>query len=302
MDLLRKVPIGQYVEGKKGWLRFLDPRIKFGWVAFFLVTPVLASSEWRVGLVLSLLGVTFFSCLPLRIWWRSLSFLLIFSCLIGLFAMLLPTSESAAVSMVRNPNELASTTFEGPSWYLFKLGPMQFLNTSLGPLIIDRRSLELGIKSSTLIFTVVHSVNLMLITSSPEDLVWALRWFLAPIRSLGFSTNKISFQLLLALRFIPLIQEEFQNLLKSLSTRTVTFKKLGFKGSLGLFLSVGERLLANILLRSEQGADALIARNFSSFSPNYIKPSPIISRFSKVNFGAVCLLMVGVILRIKFAK
>ena len=31
----------------------------------------------------------------------------------------------------------------------------------------------LGLRTSTLIFTVIHSVNLMLITTPPEDLVWA---------------------------------------------------------------------------------------------------------------------------------
>ena len=302
MDLLRKVPIGQYVAGKRGWLRFVDPRIKFGWVLFFLITPVLSSSEWRVGLVSSLLLLTFYSFLPFRIWSRSLGFLFVLSCLIGLFAMMLPASEPSATVTVRNPKELADVIVAGPSWDLFKLGPVQFLNTSLGPLIIDRRSLELGIKSSTLVFTVVQSVNLMLITSAPEDLVWALRWYLSPLASLGFSTDKISFQLLLSLRFIPLIQEEFQNLLKSLSTRTVSFKQLGFKSSFGLILSLGERLLANILLRSQQGADSLIARNVSWLSPNYFKPSEVISRFSKLNFIAAFLLFVGVILRIFFGN
>ena len=302
MDLLRKLPIGQYVAGKRGWLRLIDPRIKFGWVLFFLITPVLSSAEWRIGLVMSLLAFTFCSFLPSRIWLRSIGYLLIFSCLIGLFAMMLPASESGVDLMARSPNELAGATAEGPSWYLFQLGPVKFLNTSLGPLIIDRRSLQLGIKSSTLFFTVVHSVNLMLITSSPEDLVWTLSWFLSPLAFLGLPTAKISFQLLLALRFIPLIQEEFQNLLKSLSTRTVSFKKLGFKSSFGLILSLGERLLANILLRSQQGADALVARNASFLRPSCFKPVAAISGFSKVNTCALFVLLIGVILRVKFGN
>tara|TARA_Y100001968_G_C19450010_1_gene767906 strand:+ start:4767 stop:5675 length:909 start_codon:yes stop_codon:yes gene_type:complete len=302
MDWLRKVPIGQYVAGENSWLRWIDPRIKFGWVLFFLVTPVLATSEWRVGLVLSLLGLTLCSRLPARVWWRSLSFLLIFSFFIGVFAMLLPASEQAATHTVRNPLELVNSIAIGPSWYLFKFGPIQFFNTSLGPFLIDRRSLELGINSATLVFTVVHSVNLMLITSLPEDLVWALRWFLSPFSLLGFSTDKISFQLLLALRFIPLIQEELQNLLQSLATRAVSFKRLGFKASFGLILSVGERLLANILLRSQQGADALVARNGSWQQLIYLKPSPAISRFSKMNLGAVLFLIMGLILRFFFGR
>jgi energy-coupling factor transport system permease protein len=56
------------------------------------------------------------------------------------------------------------------------------------------------------------------------------------------------------------VQEELQNLVRSVASRAVNLRQLGFKASFGLLLSVGERLLANILLRAEQGADALIAR------------------------------------------
>ena len=101
---------------------------------------------------------------------------------------------------------------------------------------------------------------LLLITPPPEGLVWALGWCLSPLRRLGFPVDRLGFQLLLALRFLPLVQEELQNLMRSLASRAVNLRQLGFKAGFGLLLGVGERLLANILLRAEQGADALIAR------------------------------------------
>ena len=300
MDWIKKVPIGQYVSGERGWLRRIDPRMKMSWVLFFLVSPVLASPGWRVSLVLGLLWITFFSSLPIRIWGRSLLFLFVFSSLIGALAMILPTGESAAILPIRDPRELSNAIPLGPSWELLKIGPVNLLNITLGPFIIDRRSLELAIKTSTLIFTVVHSVNLMLITSPPEDLVWALRWFMTPLGLMGLPIDRISFQLLLSLRFLPLVQEELQNLLRAISVRAVNFKKLGFKASLGLILSVGERLLANILLRSEQGADALVARGGFLIPPKYFKPTNSISRFSLVNIGAGFFLFLALLLRSKF--
>ena len=81
-----------------------------------------------------------------------------------------------------------------------------------------------------------------------------------PLSRLGLPMERLGFQLLLALRFLPLVQEELQNLLRSLASRAVNLRRLGFKASFGLVLAVGERLLANILLRAEQGADALVAR------------------------------------------
>ena len=171
MDWIRKIPLGQYVSGESGWLRWIDPRMKLAWVLLFLLSPVLSSYEWRLGLVLSLLLITFFSHLPSRIWWRPLLILFIFSTVLGVLAMILPASEIAATLMVRNPNELPNSIVLGSSWELINFGPIRIFNIPLGPLIIDRRSIELGIKTSTLIFTVVHSVNLMLITMDGEEIM-----------------------------------------------------------------------------------------------------------------------------------
>ena len=83
MDWLRKIPIGQYVDGKSGWLRILDPRLKMAWVVMFLITPVLAGPIWRIGLAVGLILFTLFSQLPLRIWWRSFLLVLILASLVG---------------------------------------------------------------------------------------------------------------------------------------------------------------------------------------------------------------------------
>jgi energy-coupling factor transport system permease protein len=80
------------------------------------------------------------------------------------------------------------------------------------------------------------------------------------LKALGWPVERLGFTLLLSLRFLPLVQEELQNLLRSIATRAVSLRRLGWKASLGLVLAVGERLLANVLLRSEQGAEALMAR------------------------------------------
>ena len=130
----------------------------------------------------------------------------------------------------------------------------------LGPLVVSRRSAELGLNGATLLFTLVHSANLLLLSTAPEELVWALSGWLAPFGRLGWPVERLGFTLLLALRFLPLVQEEFQNLLRALATRAVSFRRLGWKAGLGLVLALGERLLANLLLRADQGAEALLAR------------------------------------------
>ncbi len=298
MDWLRKIPIGQYVSGKSSWLRCIDPRLKLSWILLFLLTPILANSIWRISTACVLLLITFVSFLPSRVWWRSLVFLLVLSFGIGFLSIVLPASEIASELTIRAPDEIPGAIVLTRSWELFRLGPFDFGGISLGPLIIDRRSAELGVKTSTLIFTVIHSVNLMLITTPPEDLVWAIRWFFSPLNLLGFPLEKLSFQLLLALRFLPLVQEEFQNLFRSIGVRAIDFKKLGLKSTLGLFVSLGERLLSNILLRAEQGADSLMLREGLWLSSEQLRPCIVInSRYLWINLGSIFLLLIAIVLR-----
>ena len=215
--------------------------------------------------------------------------------------MLLPIGEISATFSVRSPRELSNVFVLAPSWNLLELGPIRLGDLVLGPLVVNRRSAELGLNTSTLIFTVVHSVNLMLVTTSSEDLVWTLRWFISPLEWLGFPVDRISFQLLLSLRFLPLVQEEFQNLLRSLASRAVNMRRLGFKSTLALVISVAERLLANILLRAEQGADALVARGGGWFPPDQLRPTTTLKeKISLLNIGSSFLLLFVLGLRGKY--
>ncbi|MFM7548379.1 MAG: CbiQ family ECF transporter T component [Cyanobacteriota bacterium] len=274
MDWLRQLPIGQYVEeggsGRRSWLRGLDPRLKLAWTLAFLVTPVLAGPLWRVALVALLLLLTLVSGLPARLWRRSLPLLLALALLVGGLAALLPAGAAERGILQRPPEELrlappapgasAPPERSGQAWELLRWGPLGTGRWSLGPLVVTRRSADLGLKSATLLVTLIHSANLRLLTTPAEELAWAVGWWLAPLGRLGLPMERLGFLLLLALRFLPLVQEELQNLLRAVATRAVNLRSLGWKAGLALVLAVGERLLANILLRSEQGAEALLAR------------------------------------------
>ena len=280
MDWLRQVPIGQYVaedpaETQAGgsWLRRLDPRLKLLWTVAFLVTPILAGPIWRVALVALLLLVTLASGLPWRLWRRSVPLLLALALLVGGLAALLPAGEVGPAPLQRPPAEIrllpgnpATPAPEqaGTAWELLRLGP----------LLVTRRSAELGLNGATLLFTLVHSANLLLLTTPPEDLVWAISWLLMPLSRLGVPVERLGFTLLLALRFLPLVQEELQNLLRAVATRAVNIKRLGWKGGLALVLALGERLLANLLLRAEQGADALLAQGGRWLPPDRLHARP----------------------------
>ncbi|MFQ6537944.1 MULTISPECIES: CbiQ family ECF transporter T component [Aphanothece] len=291
MDVLRQMPIGQFVAadpegaagGRSSWLRGLDPRLKLAWTVVFLVTPILAGPIWRLSLVGLLLGITAVSGLPWRLWRRSLPVLLALALLVGGLAAFLPAGDGPRAPLQRPPAEVrlqGGSPLDPPAeraglaWRVVAWGPLQLGPVALGPMVISRRSAELGLNGATLLFTLVHSANLLLLSTPPEELVWSLSWLLAPLARLGWPVERLGFTLLLALRFLPLVQEELQNLLRAVATRAVNLRSLGWRASLGLVLVLGERLLANLLLRAEQGAEALLARGGTWLPPDQLHRLP----------------------------
>ena len=272
MNILTKFPIGQYVDGNKSWLKIIDSRLKLIILSIFLITPIWAGPYWRVSLVILLFGITIFSFLPLRVWWRPLVFLFFLSLIIGILSIFATSSFPHLDIPWRDPKEVEIILDNQYSWHIFQIPIKKFGFLTFGPFSLSQNSLDLGIKTSTLIFTLIHSVNLILLTTLKEDLVWALRWFMNPLIRFGMPIDKWLFQLLLALRFIPLVQEEFQNILKSASIRSINFRKLGFKNSIGILFNLIERLFLNIFLRIDQGADSLLSKKSISFNINRFKP------------------------------
>ena len=260
MNILTKFSLGQYVDGNRSWLRIIDSRLKIIAVLIFLITPIWAGPVWRLSLVFCLMFITFVSLLPSRVWWRSFVFLTALSLLIGFLSLIASSDIQSLDSSLRDPNELKVILESQEQWNILEIPLKRIGFINFGPFSLSRSAFELGIKTSTLIFTVIHSVNLMLLTTLQEDIVWALSWFMNPFRKIGLPIDRWLFQLLIALRFIPLVQEEFQNILKSASVRSINFRNLGFKKSISVLLTMVERLFLNIFLRIDQGADALISK------------------------------------------
>ena len=272
MNILTKFPLGQYIAGNKSWLRIIDSRLKLIILSIFLITPIWAGPLWRVSLVVFLMIITFASFLPLRIWRRQFLFLILLSLLIGLLSIFASSNLSPLELSSRDPDEL-EILLKNTSWNIFEIPIFKLGFIKLGPYNVSRKALELGIKTSTLIFTVIHSVNLVLLTTLKEEIVWALSWYFNPLRRLNIPVDRWLFQLLLAMRFIPLVQEEFENILKSLSVRSLNYRNLGFKNSFKVLLNLIERLFLNILLRIEQGSESLLSKSSLQIQTNRFKPS-----------------------------
>ncbi|CEJ42311.1 energy-coupling factor transporter transmembrane component T family protein [Umezakia ovalisporum] len=277
MDLLRSLPIGLYLEQPQTWLHKLDPRVKIAWLMSLLTSYTFANNQWRIILVVLLIISTILARIPRRVWKQQMGWLLTLALFVFLIISIspdglgvkyqprLPTSAQVITQPANgsNTNLVSAPTRDNKdyNYILFHQGPVK----------VTRRSIDLAIRVSTIIFTVIYSSNLYLLTTAPEEITTAIESLMQPLRGLKVPVTEIALTLTLSLRFIPLVLEEVQNLIRSVMTRAINWKKLGLKGSAKVWIIVAERLLNNLLLRAEQMASAMMVRGFTSPNEHQVK-------------------------------
>jgi energy-coupling factor transport system permease protein len=255
MDLLRSLPIGLYLEQPVTWLHRLDPRVKIAWLLSFLFATILANVPCRLALVTLLILIAVTARIPWRALKQQLGFVFLFGGLLFLASILLPDSTTT-LQQPRLPIEPVVVTQYQFVLLKFKLLFFNFL--------VTRKSLNLGIYSSTLLFTLVYSATVFLLTTAPEEVTAGLEKLMQPLKFLGVPVTEIALTLTLALRFIPLVLEEIQNLVRSISTRGINWQKLGMKNSAKVWMIVSEKFLENLLMRADQIATAMQLRGFTT--------------------------------------
>lgn len=264
MDLLRSLPIGLYLEQPITGLHRLDARVKLIWLMSFLVAPLLANPGWRLVLVGLLILITLLARIPFRVWKRQMGWLLMFCGLLFLLSCIMPDGLAVNHQPRLPEQELTFFSASGSTEPLPQPTSYRYVLFSQGPLEITRYSVDLAIRTSTLLFTLVYSTNLYLLTTASEEIAMALESLMEPLRRLKLPVTEIALTLTLSLRFFPLVLEEIQNLIRSVRTRAINWKKLGLRRTTQVWLTLAERLLQNLLLRAEQIASAMQVRGFTS--------------------------------------
>lgn len=277
MDLLRSLPIGLYLEQPVTWLHRIDARVKVAWLLSLLLAPVLASAPYRIAIVVFLVLLTISARIPWRVWRQQMGWLLLLGVIITLLLLVMP--DGIAVSqqprlptaqMLESwPEDLQppETLPEVPlvAGYRYDIVDVQIAQRPLNlGLHITQRSRRLAIKVSTLLFTLIYATTLFLLTTAPEEITEGIENLMQPLRWVGLPVTEIALTLTLALRFIPLVLEEVQNLVRSVRTRAIKWQKLGMRGAIQIWLMVAQRLIENLLLRAEQIASAMQVRGFTS--------------------------------------
>lgn len=295
MDLLRSLPLGLYLEQPITWLHRLDSRVKLAWLMTFLVTPLLSNLTWRLGIVALLVVLTGLARIPWRALRQQMGWILVFCVLIlAITAAMpdglavrhqprLPANELQVPQAVSAAAEARKEWYDPFGWFkesqtpslkpstVLRDKPYHYVLLQKGPVTITRQSLRLGVQLCTGYFTLIYSTTLFLLTTAPEEITAALDTVFQSLKRWKIPVIEVSLTLTLSLRFIPLVLEEVQNLVRSVQTRAINWKKLGLRGAAQLWLTVADRLLENLFLRAEQIAGAMASRGFTSPNTHQVK-------------------------------
>ena len=189
--MLRNLTLGQFLPGDSPVHR-LDPRVKLGaclaaMAAVFAPGPGGAALLWTWPLLGLGVGV---SRVPVGYFLRGLRpFAWLFAFTLVLHALTTPGHE-----VLRLPGLPVGVTAEG---------------------------LVRGAWVSGRLATAIGFSSLLTLTTSPLDLVWAFEWAARPLERLGIPVGEVGISLLLAIRFVPILQQEAERLVTALRARGI---------------------------------------------------------------------------------
>lgn len=280
VDILRSLPIGLYLEKPATWLHQIDPRIKLLGLLTFLLSPIQANDVWRIAISVLLILLTFASGIPMRVWKQQMGILLLLAFMTFAIATISPDGFNVTIQPRRPVPEIAKTTEPAQSSPTLTLNlpqptPYRYVIWKAGNITITRKSLDLGIRVCTLIFTYLYAPTLFLLVTAPEEITAAIAVLCSPLKLFKVPVVEIVLTLTLALRFVPLVLEEVQNLGRAMRTRSINWKRLGFKRTTQIWLILTERLIDNLFIRAEQTASAMQVRGFTSPNTHLLVWNPL---------------------------
>ncbi len=117
--------------------------------------------------------------------------------------------------------------------------------------------------ASQLFLTILYS-SLMTLTTSPLQMVHGLEKIIFPLKRFRVPVEDLSMMMMLAIKFIPILQQEADRIIKAQNARGVDFASGGLKERAKNMLPILTPLFNSVLRRADDLALALMARGYGS--------------------------------------
>ena len=193
--MIRDITIGQYYPAKSV-IHKLDPRTKlFGTLVFIISVFLFHSIAGYAVATVFLAGMILISTVPVKFIFKGLK---------AIFMILL-------ITMVFN---------------IF-LTPGEAL-VSFGIFKITKEGLSMAVRMAIRLVYLVIGSSLMTLTTTPNQLTDGLEKSLRPLNKIHVPVHEIAMMMSIALRFIPILTEELDKIMKAQTARGVDFKNGSF--------------------------------------------------------------------------
>lgn len=254
--MIRDITIGQYYPADSV-LHRLDPRVKFIGTFLFLISLFVADSFWGYLLATCFLGgIILLSKVPVKFMVKGLKPLFIILLITVLFNLFLIPGEE-----------------------LWSLG---FLTITVEGV---QQAVKIGIR---LIYLVIGS-SVMTLTTTPNQLTDGLERILRPLNKIKVPVHEISMMMSIALRFIPILMEETDKIMKAQIARGADFESGNLIQKAKNMIPLLVPLFISAFRRADDLAMAMEARCYHG-GDSRTQMKPLI--YEKRDYGAYAVVLV----------
>ena len=116
------------------------------------------------------------------------------------------------------------------------------------------------------IILIILYTSILTFTSTPTELTYGFQKVLAPLKLVGVPTSKLALKLTLAIRYIPILFEQAQRIIKTQASRGVDFVNSKFKRKVFAFFSMLKPLFRLANMRSRELAQAMELRMYTVYN------------------------------------
>ena len=258
--MIRDITLGQYYK-KDSVVHALDPRVKLVATFVFLISLFISTNIFAYILATIFLALAIKLCkVPFRFIIKglgSLLFLLLISVVFNLFL---------------TPGEIIFT---------------------LGPLTITREGLIIAIKMAIRLIYLVIGSSILTLTTTPSKLTDGIEKGLSFLKVFKIPIAEIALMMSIALRFIPILIEEVDKIMKAQMSRGADFDKGNLIEKAKALIPLLVPLFVSAFKRANDLAYAMESRCYSS-SENRTKLRPL--KYQTIDYITYVVLLIFLIL------
>ena len=132
----------------------------------------------------------------------------------------------------------------------------------IGSVVIYKEAIYETIYIFLRLIMILMVSNLLTASTTPNELTYALEFYLAPLKLFKVNINEIALMISIALRFIPTLLEEIDRIMKAQTSRGVDFKYGKYREKLAALTSIIIPLFISCFERADDLSEAMVVKGY----------------------------------------